>query len=99
VRVAGSSDAPVGPLDPLAGIRAAMMRRTGTGAVVGSGQAVSFEHALAMWTSSAAEACGVENARGRIAPGMPADLVLLLAPAGNAELMGVWRAGERVVTP
>jgi hypothetical protein len=98
VHVAGSSDAPVGPLDPLAGIRAAMTRRTRAGAVVASGQAVSFEQALTMWTSSAAEACGLENARGRIAPGMPADLVLLLAPAGNAELVRVWRAGEGVVT-
>jgi predicted amidohydrolase YtcJ len=98
LRIAGSSDAPVGPLDPLAGIRAAMTRRTRAGTVVAPEQAVNFEQALAMWTSSAAQACGLEAMRGRIAPGMPADLVLLLAPAGNAELVRVWRAGEGVVT-
>ncbi|MBF6601233.1 MAG: amidohydrolase family protein [Dehalococcoidia bacterium] len=96
VRVAASSDAPVGPLEPLAGVRAAMTRRTRDGARVAPAQAVGFAEALAMWTSSAAEVCGLETTRGRIAPGLAADLVLLSQAGVAAELVGVWQRGERV---
>ncbi len=96
VRVAASSDAPVGPLAPLAGLRASTTRRTLGGAVVAPAQAVKFGDALAMWTSSGAEACGLQATRGRIAPGMAADLVVLTNAGAQTEVVAVWQRGERL---
>jgi predicted amidohydrolase YtcJ len=63
--LAGGSDAPVEALDPLAGLRAA--RECG----------VPEDVALAAWTSVPAWLAGEEGVRGRIAPGLAADLVVL----------------------
>ncbi|HEX5480257.1 MAG TPA: amidohydrolase [Dehalococcoidia bacterium] len=97
VTVAASTDAPVSPVDALAGIRAATGRRTRAGALIGPEQAVGFEDALRMWTASAAYACGVDGARGTIAQGMPGGLVLLRAEGEGARIEAVWQRGERVL--
>jgi predicted amidohydrolase YtcJ len=95
VRVAASSDAPVGPLAPLEGVRAGCDRRTASGAVLRPAQAVSFEEALAMYTVAAAEACGMRG-RGTIAAGARADLVLLSGDGPRARVAEVFRAGATV---
>lgn len=94
VRVAASSDAPVGPADPMTGICAAVTRGTRGGARVATAQAISFEQAVAMYTSAAAEACGIDAVRGRIATDMRADFALL--DADTCRVREVYRAGERV---
>lgn len=69
VRVALSSDAPYGPLDPWAVLTAAVSRRTPAGAVVGPGERLEPAAALERLTGGR-----------RVVPGAGADLVLLDRP-------------------
>ena len=77
VVVAGSSDAPVVPVDPLGGIYAAVTRRTSSGERVNPGQGVTPLDALRMYTVNAAYVGHWEGPLGSIAVGKAADLVLL----------------------
>ena len=76
--VAGSSDYPCGPLDPLVGIYAAVTRRTRqeTGAVTPE-EAVTITDALRMYTINAAHAMSREGEAGSLEPGKRADMVVL----------------------
>jgi predicted amidohydrolase YtcJ len=71
VRTRGSSDAPYGPMDPWEAMRAAVDRRTASGAVVGPGERIAPADALALFG---------DPTETRVRPGMDADLVLLGAP-------------------
>lgn len=75
--VAAGSDAPAGEPNPLADMRAAVSRRTLSGAALCPSEAVSPAQALRMHTAAAAYAGGQERVRGSIAVGMRADLALL----------------------
>jgi len=75
--VAGSSDAPVAPDNPLLGIYAAVTRKAESGQEVLPGEAVSVPQALAMYTVNAAYASFEEGIKGAIAPGRLADMVVL----------------------
>jgi predicted amidohydrolase YtcJ len=77
VVVAGSSDAPVVPDNPLVGIYAAVARRAESGQVLLPGEAVSASQALAMYTLNGACASFEEKEKGSIAPGKLADIVVL----------------------
>jgi predicted amidohydrolase YtcJ len=77
VTVAGSSDGPVVPSDPLTGIYAAVSRRTEQGASLLPQEGLTPEEALRMYTVRAAQAGFDEAAQGVIAPGRAADLVVL----------------------
>jgi len=77
--VAGSSDSPVVPDNPLLGIYAAVTRRAKSGQEVLPQEAVSAQQALAMYTTNAAYASFEENIKGAIAPGRLADMVVLTA--------------------
>ena len=77
VAVAGSSDSPVTPFAPLLGIRSAVTRKVGDGEPVDPDEAITPEQALALYTRSAAKACGCEETCGTLAPGKRADLVVL----------------------
>jgi predicted amidohydrolase YtcJ len=63
-RLAGGSDAPVEALSPLAGMRAAR-------------ESLDEATILAAWTSVPAWLAGEEHVRGRLAPGLAADLVVV----------------------
>jgi predicted amidohydrolase YtcJ len=78
VTVAGSSDYPCGPYEPLLGIQS-MVTRTGVddGEPVGPSQRVSVEEALRIFTLGSATAEGAEDSRGRLAPGYLADFTVL----------------------
>lgn len=74
------SDWTVAPLDPLAGIDAAVNRRTGDGRNPGGwfpDERISVEQALSCYTARNAYAGFRENERGRIRRGMQADMVVL----------------------
>ncbi len=91
VLLAGGSDAPITPVNPLAGIRAAVGHPN-------SSQRVSGAEALAMFTTAAARSLGVENDRGRIAPGYAADFVLLSGDPRtepDVTVLATYVAGER----
>jgi len=77
IRVAGSSDAPVITADPLTGIRDAVLRRTGSGRVLGPGERLAVRDALAMYTTEAAFAMRRERDLGSLEPGKLADFVVL----------------------
>ena len=74
--VAGGSDAPVAPDDPLAGIYGAVARRAESGQVLCPEETIGVEEALALYTTAAAYAEHAGGSKGRLAPGMLADMVL-----------------------
>lgn len=95
VRLAFGSDWPVAPLDPLAGIAAAVNRQTLDGRHPEGWvpeQRIGLEEALTAYTAGAAYAEGQERIKGRIAPGQLADFALLsedlfaIAPERIAEV-------------
>lgn len=74
------SDWPVAPLDPFAGIKAAVLRETLDGKNPNGWfpeQRTTVEQALAGYTSEAAYAGFTEKSTGRIAPGFLADFIVL----------------------
>jgi len=75
--VAGSSDTPVVPLNPLAGIYAAVTRKTESGRDFFPEEVVSPQQALAMYTVNAAYASFEEYIKGSLTPGKLADMVVL----------------------
>jgi hypothetical protein len=89
VTVAGSSDFPCGPYEPLLGIQS-MVTREGAddGEPVGPSQRVTPAEALRIFTVGSAEAEGVPD-RGRIAPGHLADFVVLAENPLTADPHGI----------
>lgn len=77
IPVAASTDAPLGPADPWAAMRAAVSRTTGAGQVLGEAERVSGEMALAMFLSPLEDAGGPAR---RVEVGAPADVCLLHGP-------------------
>lgn len=75
--VAGSSDAPVVPLNPLDGIGAAVTRTTETGQRLLPREGISVEEAVRLYTLNGAFASFEEGIKGSIAAGRLADLVIL----------------------
>jgi predicted amidohydrolase YtcJ len=75
--VAGSSDSPVAPDNPLVGIYGAVTRRAQSGEELSPEEAVSAGQALAMYTINAACASFEEEIKGSITPGKLADMVVL----------------------
>lgn len=87
IRVAAGTDAPYGDPDPWKAVTAAMRRTTGTGHTIGAGERVSAASALALFWSRADDPGGPVR---RIAPGEPADLVLL-----GRSMLEVFHDGDR----
>ncbi|MBU3700892.1 MAG: amidohydrolase family protein [Acidimicrobiia bacterium] len=75
------SDAPVTSIDPWRAIRAAVDRRTRSGAVVGPDEAITAAEALAMYLADPLAPTGPIR---RVVRGAAADLVLLDAPLPDA---------------
>ena len=75
--VANGSDAPVEELDPLAGIRAGVLRTIDDRPAWRPEQSVTIEEALVATTVSPAWLSGDERRCGRLRPGFLADLVVL----------------------
>jgi predicted amidohydrolase YtcJ len=77
--VAGSSDAPVAPDNPLIGIYSAVTRRAESGETLLPKEAISVQQALAMYTTNAAYASFEGDIKGSIAEGKLADMAVLSA--------------------
>ncbi len=71
VKVAGGSDCPMEPLNPLLGVQEAVLRE------MFPEQRLSVEEALRMYTVDAAYSSSEENAKGTIEEGKLADLTVL----------------------
>jgi predicted amidohydrolase YtcJ len=78
IDLAFGSDAPIEPLNPLAGMAAAVRRsRQGSNDSLHSEQRVTAAEALYRFTVGPAIACGQEHERGYLLPGYPADFTVL----------------------
>jgi len=77
IPVAGSSDFPCGPYEVLLAMRSCVTRRAEDGTELGGNQRISTAEALALYTTGSAYASGEEERKGRLAPGMLADFVVL----------------------
>ena len=78
--IAFGSDSPVETMSPIAGIHAAVSRRTAAGEPPGGwypDEAISLEAALAAYTAGCASACGEGERLGKIAKGFMGDFVVL----------------------
>ena len=74
-RVVFASDWPVSPIDPIAGMQAAMLRKPWAEGM--PDHSFSFHEALAGYTVEGAYAEFMEDRKGRLKPGYLADLVVL----------------------
>ena len=78
VTVAGGSDSPITPFEPLRGIWQAVTRHCQElGGTLGEEQCVSREQALTMYTRGSAHACLCDADEGLLRPGSRADWVAL----------------------
>jgi predicted amidohydrolase YtcJ len=75
--VAGSSDCPVVPENPMVGIYAAVTRNTESGQVLLPEECISPAEALALYTINGAYASFEEGIKGSITTGKLADMVVL----------------------
>jgi predicted amidohydrolase YtcJ len=78
LRVAGSSDCYITPLDPLGGIRAAMRHRN-------PAHRVDFDTAVRLFSADAAYLAHREQTRGRIAVGQQADFTVVKGDCALSE--------------
>lgn len=77
VGVAGSSDYPCGPFEPLRAIQSCVTRTGFDGAPIGLNQKIEPMEALWLYTVGSAAACGESGWKGRLMPGFAADFVVL----------------------
>jgi predicted amidohydrolase YtcJ len=77
VAVAGSSDYPCGPFEPLLAMQSCVTRTGWDGAVIGPSQRITPLEALALYTTAGAYASGEQDRKGRLVPGYLADFVVL----------------------
>jgi len=92
--LAFGSDWPVVPFDPFIALNNAVNRQTQDGQPAGGwlpGERLAVAHAVEAYTAGSAFAAFAEHRRGRIAPGLDADLVVLdrdLLAAGASAIIG-----------
>ncbi|WP_067463675.1 amidohydrolase [Actinomadura macra] len=104
ITVAGSSDHPCGPPEPLFALQSMTTRRSLDGAVLGEAERLTPYEALEVYTVGSAVASGEERFKGRIAPGFLADFTVLAEdplradPEGLAEIpvTSTWVGGRPV---
>ncbi len=96
VVLAGSSDEPCAPRSPLWCASKGVSRTTSSGIRLDVDQSVGIDAWLHAYTAGAARAGGQEHERGRIAPGLVADLVVLDLDGDEPVVRQTWRAGRLV---
>ncbi|MFE7978194.1 amidohydrolase [Streptomyces shenzhenensis] len=104
--VAGSSDYPLAPPDPLLAIRSLVTRTTAAGTTVGAGQRIGAQDAVDVYTRGSAAASDDESVKGTLTVGRLADLAVLDTDLTTAEpdalpeirIRSTWVGGECVYT-
>jgi predicted amidohydrolase YtcJ len=107
VRVAAGSDGDVPPFDPLRSVSFMVTRSARSGGPIGEGQAVDSAVALDLYTRCGAALLGAGTRRGRLRPGMDADLAVFSAdplscPAAelpDVEVLATMLGGKPVHDP
>jgi predicted amidohydrolase YtcJ len=101
--VANGSDAPIEELDPLAGVRAGVLRTLDDSPPWRPEQAVTVEQALVATCVTPAWLAGDERRRGKLLPGYLADLVVLdrdpLEDVAGAQVVATMAGGRWVHNP
>jgi len=77
ITVAGSSDYPCGPYQPLLAMQSCVTRTGFDGTPLGLSQRISAEEALTLYTVNGAIGSGEQHEKGKLAPGFLADFVVL----------------------
>ncbi len=77
IPVAGSTDNPCGPVEPLLGLQSMVTRKSKDGEILGAEQKISIEEAIRIYTMGSAYASFEENIKGSIEVGKLADFVVL----------------------
>ncbi|WP_026533649.1 amidohydrolase [Arthrobacter sp. H14] len=77
IAVAGSSDYPIVPINPLLALQCMVTRESADGLVVGPKQRLNVLEALGIYTHGSAAATGEAGIKGRITAGQLADFVVL----------------------
>jgi predicted amidohydrolase YtcJ len=97
-QVAISSDGPTRPGSALDDLRAAVDRVGVDGRTTAPEQAITRTEALRAATAGGAEACGVGDAKGTLAPGRQADFAVLSGDPfdSSTTVLETWIAGRRV---
>ncbi|WP_020500299.1 amidohydrolase [Sciscionella marina] len=106
ITVAGSSDYPCGPVEPLLAVQSCVTRTSANGDLLGPSQRISVREALALYTVGSASATGEEATKGRLAPGYLADFVVLGADPetsapdeiGRIPVVSTWVGAEQVTS-
>lgn len=99
VLMAASSDSPCSMSSPLLESSFGVTRRSAAGVDVAREQALPFERWLEMYTAGSADAGDQADERGRLRPGLRADLVFLdgtLSEPASLRVAETWVSGERV---
>ncbi|MUN38486.1 amidohydrolase [Actinomadura litoris] len=104
ITVAGSSDHPCGPPEPLYALQSLTTRRSLDGTVLGEEERLTPYEALEVYTVGSAAASGEEHVKGRIAPGYLADFTVLAEDPLRADperlaevpVTGTWVGGRPV---
>jgi predicted amidohydrolase YtcJ len=104
IAVAGSSDYPCGPLEPLAALASCVGRHGLDGAPVGPDQRITMAEAVALYTTGSAYATGEEDVKGTLESGMLADFVVLsddpfaldVDEVADIDVRSTWVGAERV---
>lgn len=73
----GSTDSPISDANPLVSLRDMVLRRTGSGAVLGESERISIDEAVRAYTYGSAYAVGQEGSKGTLKVGMLADFIAL----------------------
>ncbi|MFE7032829.1 amidohydrolase [Streptomyces sp. NPDC057621] len=102
--VAGSSDYPLAPADPVLALHSLTTRTTARGTIVGAEQRVSVREALDIYTRGSAAAADEEGIKGTLTPGRLADLTVLDTDLTTADpetraaarVRSTWVGGECV---
>jgi predicted amidohydrolase YtcJ len=76
LKPAAGSDAPVCDIDPFPNFHAMLTRRTSRGTVMKEEERVSIGEAIAAFTEFGAYVCKEERERGRLVPGLAADVAV-----------------------
>lgn len=104
IPVAGSSDHPCGPFEPLYSIASCVERLSVDRAEVGLSQRITAAEAISMYTAGSAYATGEEGVKGTLTSGQLADFVelaedpLAIDPSRIADIpvLSTWIGGTRV---
>ncbi|QXJ21440.1 amidohydrolase [Actinomadura graeca] len=89
ITVAGSSDHPCGPPEPLYALQSMTTRRSLDGTVLGEDERLTPYEALEVYTAGSAAASGEEHFKGRLLPGFLADFTVLAEDPLRADPEGL----------